>query len=44
MEEFFIHEYNTHVDCGHGYNMSYGGDGGNRSSATRVGHEESNPI
>ena len=35
MEEYFIREYNTHVDHGHGYNMSYGGDGGNRSIKTR---------
>lgn len=35
MEEFFIREYNTHVDHSKGYNMSYGGDGGNRSIETR---------
>lgn len=29
MEEYFIREYNSHVDNGHGYNMSYGGDGNN---------------
>lgn len=29
MEEYFIREYNSHVDSGHGYNMSYGGDGNN---------------
>jgi len=34
MEEHFIREYNTHCDSGHGYNMSYGGDGGNRSIET----------
>jgi group I intron endonuclease len=35
MEEYFIREYNSHVDFGHGYNMSMGGDGGNRSMETR---------
>jgi len=35
MEEYFIREYNTHCDTGYGYNMSYGGDGGNRSIETR---------
>lgn len=35
MEEYFIREYNTYCDTGHGYNMSYGGDGGNRSVETR---------
>jgi len=29
MEEYFIREYNSHIDDGHGYNMSYGGDGNN---------------
>lgn len=27
MESHFITEYQSHVDNGHGYNMSYGGDG-----------------
>lgn len=27
MEEHFIREYRSHVDEGHGYNQSYGGDG-----------------
>lgn len=35
MEEYFIREYNTHCDTGHGYNMSFGGDGGNRSIETK---------
>jgi group I intron endonuclease len=35
MEEYFIREFNTHCDYGHGYNMSYGGDGGNRSIETK---------
>ena len=35
MEEYFIREFNTHCDSGHGYNMSYGGDGGNRSCETK---------
>lgn len=35
MEEHFIREYDTHCDTGHGYNMSYGGDGGNRALSTR---------
>lgn len=29
MECFFIKEYNSHVDTGYGYNMTYGGDGSN---------------
>jgi group I intron endonuclease len=29
MEEYFIREYDSHIDEGHGYNMSYGGDGNN---------------
>ncbi len=33
MESYFIVEYNTHVDDGCGYNMTSGGDGGNRMSA-----------
>lgn len=35
MEEHFIREYNAHCDNGFGYNMSYGGDGGNRSTLTK---------
>lgn len=27
MEGYFIREYNSHIDDGHGYNMSYGGEG-----------------
>lgn len=35
MEEYFIRDHNTYCDTGHGYNMSFGGDGGNRSIQTR---------
>ena len=41
MEEYFIRAYNTHTDNGNGYNMSYGGDGGNRSIETRRKMSES---
>lgn len=27
MEEYFIREYNSHIDQGFGYNLTYGGDG-----------------
>lgn len=33
MEEYFIREYNSHVDGKCGYNMSYGGEGNNGFSA-----------
>jgi group I intron endonuclease len=43
MEEHFIREYNSHIDNGHGYNMSYGGDGNNGySAATRYKMGSSN--
>jgi len=29
MEEHYIRHFNTHVDEGHGYNMTYGGEGNN---------------
>lgn len=32
MEEYFIREYDTYVDNGNGYNMTYGGDGNNGHS------------
>ena len=30
MEEHYIRHFNTHVDEGHGYNMTYGGEGNNK--------------
>jgi hypothetical protein len=34
MEEYFIREFNTHCDSGHGYNMSYGRTLGGSSTAS----------
>ena len=30
MEEYYIRHFNTHVDEGYGYNMTYGGEGNNK--------------